>query len=176
MKIEDWMVLGFIGVVTAFAIFLLSLFASEVANYRLRKYLKQQLQQGLLADHVFFDDFLNLQKVVGLDQKQTYATLLSLKADVDFGSSTTRGIVKPRLDALIREFSIKEPFSDLPEGIKEPLIALRNNSEIAPSIDELANKLRIHIKKQSRSDFMMKATTYGSSIITIIAFAWGFSK
>ncbi|MEL5468202.1 hypothetical protein PTR80_03510 [Serratia nevei] len=176
MKIADWVVItAMIAFVVIIAISFALILVAFVNEY-FKRNLKSKLERGLSQGEVSFSDFKNLQRVIGLDEKQTYTALLSLKTNIDFGGLEHKKLVKDRLDKLIDEFVLKEPFGFLPDNIKDNLILLRGESKKPELVDNFAEVLRVNIKKQSRNDYLLKAISYVGFVIGLVGFIWGFFK
>lgn len=84
--------------------------------------------------------------------------------------------MKPKLDALIREFNTQKPFSELPSKLVEPLIEARLKSSEPKTIDDLSEKIAIFLKRQKRSDFLIKLATYIGLFLGLIGTVSGFLK
>jgi len=170
MKIPDWiaivLMLGFILV--GLAIFSTALY-SAISSYMKFRFTKC-LQEGLLHNDLTFDDFLNLKQVMGLDNKMAYSALASLKVKIDYSQLSQREKIKPRLDTLIKDFQVKQPYSDLPDDIKESLISTRDKVTPPELIDDIADKLRIHIKRKKKGELISSFIMYTGYLFGLVGF------
>lgn len=156
MRIPDWIFFTYIIAVGIVGVVFCYYFIKELIAVFLKARLRRMLLKGLLADDLIFSDFKNLQFYFGLKDRQVHAVLISMKAEIDYGDNENRSVLKPRLDSLIAEFNIIKPYSELPEGLVEPLSEARSNSSHPKLIDDLAEKILIHLRRKKKVIYTYK--------------------
>lgn len=176
MAIPDWVVLVVIFLLIIGALILLTSLLALIINASLKKTLKNKLAKGLLHNDLNISDFKNLQFNLGLSDANVHSALLNMKSELDFGDDDGRNLLKPKLDALIREFNTQKPFSELPSKLVEPLIEARLKSSEPKTIDDLSEKITIFLKRQKRSDILIKLATYIGLFLGLIGTVSGFLK
>ncbi|WP_456310435.1 hypothetical protein [Serratia proteamaculans] len=138
--------------------------------------LKKKLYKGLVHNDLNFSDFKNLQLNLNLSDRNVHSALINMKSELDFSEDERRSVLKPKLDVLIKEFNNNKPFSELPSGLVEPLTKAKSNSSEPKIIDDLSEKILIHLKRQKRSDFLIKLATYIGLFLGFIGTASNYLK
>lgn len=139
--------------------------------------LMRRIRTKLSSDDIKFGDYKNLLKTRRMTDKRGLNILELLKAQIDFSAAPSEPMkMKERVDALVSEFLKKEPFSDFPEEIREALDLAKNNSNKPEIIDNLAEKLNLYIRRQSKSELWSRVMTYLGTFVGIAGLAWGFLK
>ncbi|MGF7408389.1 hypothetical protein [Providencia alcalifaciens] len=133
-----------------------------------QKSLGKKIKNKLAVGEVRFDDFKNFQKVNYMSDDKALQMLEMLKADIDFDVTNEFKELKIKLDSLISEFIKKEPFSEFPSEIREALYLVKSKSNDPASIDSLAEKLSIYIKRQAKSERWMKVMTVVGALVGAI--------
>lgn len=176
MRIPEWIFITYIISVLLVSLTLAFYFIKEVNVVWQQRKLRNKVYKALFAGDLTLSDFKNIQLVIGLNDRKVHAALIHLKADVDCGEYESRDLVKPRLDALIEGFNTYKPFSELPEGLVEPLNEARAKSTEPKVIENLAEKILINLKRQAKSDFYIKIATYVGLIVGLIGTISGLLK
>lgn len=176
MRVPEWIFITYIVSVLLFSLAFLLYFLKEIVVVWQQKKLRRKVYQALLAGDLTLSDFKNIPLVIGLNDRKVHAALIHLKADVDCGEYESRDLVKPRLDTLIEKFNTYKPFSELPEGLVEPLNEARIKSTEPKVIENLSEKILIHLKRQAKSDLYIKIATYVGLIVGLIGTFSGLLK
>ncbi|MDI3438810.1 hypothetical protein QLG07_05015 [Erwinia sp. V90_4] len=176
MAIPEWIIITFlVFLVVAILVFLIYL-SIDIVNTLSKRTLKKKLEIGLCHDDLSFSDFKNLQSNLNLSDRHVHSALLNLKSNLDFGADEKRAVIKPRLDGLIKEFNTNKPFSELPIGLVEPLVEAKSKSSEPKIIDDLSEKITIHLKRKKRNDLLISLATYIGLIIGLIGTVSGLMK
>lgn len=174
MRVPDWVVIiVFVSFLFVFAFVLIFLLYSFI-QVSSQKSLGKTIRNKLAVDEITFDDFKNLQKVNYINDDNTLQALEKLKANIDFDINPESKEIKIKLDALISEFIKKEPFSEFPPEIREMLYLVKDKPSDPASVDSLAEKLSIYIKRQTRSELWMKIMTVLGTVTGIIGLVSAF--
>jgi len=176
LKINDWLVILFFIVILAFVIAYSAIIIALLIAESSKRNLKKKIIKALETDDLTIDDLRNVQSTLGLSDHQTLSVLTKLKSDIDCNVLNNKSTVKPKLDKLINNFKLQEPYSGLPESLRDSMVIARTTSNDPDVIDKLADKIQVSVKKQSRSDLWLKVATYLGLIIGLVGTIWGFAK
>ncbi|OHT22379.1 hypothetical protein A3Q29_11225 [Providencia stuartii] len=176
MLVPDWVIIiVFVAILFVIAFVLIFFLYSFIKGIE-QKSLGKTIRNKLAVDEVTFNDFKNLQKVNYINDDNALQALERLKASVDFDINPESKEIKIKLDALISEFIKKEPFSEFPPEIREMLCLIKDNPSDPASIDSLAEKLSIYIRRQTRSELWMKIMTVLGTATGIAGLVFAFYK
>lgn len=176
MAIPEWIVITIMILLSVGILSFVMYVVIEIINGTLKGTLKKKLYKGLVHDDLNLSDFKNLQLNLNLSDRNVHSALINMKSELDFSEDERRSVLKPKLDVLIKEFNDNKPFSELPSGLVEPLTKAKSNTSEPKIIDDLSEKILIHLKRQKRSDFLIKLATYIGLFLGFIGTASNFLK
>lgn len=177
MKVNYFFEASIFSITIIIAISLFLYFLYIIHNYITRKHFIYLVKNGLNQHNINYDDLINLKNKKKLNSINFNIAISELKAEIDFTNNKTLSIHKDKFNELIELHSKNNPFSDLPNNIKNSLqIMFSNNQYNKAEIKKLAHQLSYHIKKQTKKDKIMFIINIVSLLLGIFGLFWGFIK